>query len=445
VASRQIGLLVLVGLLLVPVVTAQGTGSPVYVADVEGTFTRGTALQIEDALEQAEEADAPLVIRLDTPGGLVESTLEIDRAIARSDVPVLTYVREGGWAQSAGTFIFLMGHPNGMGQGTQIGSAQPIVQSQSGGTQNASEKVTNALVERIRTIADRHDRDPDVAQQFITRNLNLNASEAQRRGMSNHTVGDLRGFLEAVDGRQANVGEATVELDTADAEIRYVEEGLLVQVVEIVGNPQVAFVLFLIGLYGVIFGLAAPGTLVPETIGALALVMGLIGLGLFDAGTSGLLLILLASAFFVAEVLTPTHGVLATAGAIALVLGAIFLLDEPLLSRDYLQRFQIVAVISAIVSGGVALGGVALAVRTRGQPTRDEVEGREAETLTRLDPEGQVAFRGERWGAVTEHGPIPEDRTVVIEAREGLTLTVREPDPPAEQTGRGDDLAAEDD
>jgi membrane-bound serine protease (ClpP class) len=431
VVPRQLWPLLLIALLLVPAATGQEGGSTVFVTDVEGTVTRGTALQVEDAIEEAEEADRPLVIRLDTPGGLVDATLDIGTAVARSDVPVLTYVRGGGWAQSAGTFIFLMGHPNGMANGTQIGSAQPIVQSQSGGTQNASEKVTNALLERIRSIADRNGRNPDVAERFITENLNLNASEAQRRGMSDHTANDVHAFLDAVHGEEANVGEGTRTLATANAQLEHVEEGALVQLVEVVGNPQVAFVLFLIGLYGVIFGLAAPGTLVPETIGALALVLGLVGLGLFDAGTSGLLLILLASAFFVAEIFTPTHGVLATAGAVALVLGAIFLLDEPLLSRDFLHRFQIVAVISAVFSGGVALGAVALAVRTREQPPRDTVEGREAETLSSLDPEGQVFFRGERWKARTaDRQTIAEGRTVVIEGRDGLTLVVRPADAP---------------
>jgi len=446
VTRRRLALvLLLVGVLLVPTVplaTAQSGDSVVFVTDVEGTVTRGTALKVEDAIEQAEAEDAPLVIRLDTPGGLVSSTLEIDRAITRADVPVLTYVRSGGWAQSAGTFVFLMGHPNGMAEGTQIGSAQPISQSQSGGTENASEKVTNALVEKIRNIADRHDRDPDTAELFITENLNLNTSEALDRGMADHRAGSLRAFLEAVDGRSADVGNGTVELDTADAEIVHVEEGLLAQLVEVVGNPQVAFVLFLVGIYGIIFGLAAPGTLVPETIGALALVLGLIGLGLFDASTSGLLLILLASAFFVAEVLTPTHGVLATVGAVALVLGAIFLLDEPLLSRGFLQRFQIVALISAVVSGGVALGAVALAVRTRQQPPHGEAVGQTAETRTELDPDGQVIFHGERWKARSQGGTIPAGTEVVIVKRDGLELLVRSPSEPPPETG--DDASGED-
>lgn len=424
--ARRLVPLLLVALALVPAVAGQDGGNVVYVTDIEGTVTRGTAIQIEDAIGKAEDAGAPLVIRLDTPGGLVSATLDIDRAVARSEVPVLAYVGpSGAWAQSAGTFIFLMGQPNGMAEDTQIGSAQPITSSGSGGTQNASQKVTNALVEKIRSIADRNDRNPEIAERFITENLNLNATNATERGMSDHVSPSLRAFLEDVDGETVERPSGNTTLDIANAEIVHLDRSLLTQLINIVGNPQVSFVLFLIGIYGTIFGLAAPGTLVPETIGALCLVLGLVGLGLFESGTSGILLILLAGTFFVAEVLTPTHGVLTVAGAVALVLGAIFLIDEPLLSRDFLERFQVVALISAVVSGGMVFAAVGIALRTRDQPTRDEVEGRTARVLTPLDPEGMVSFRGERWKARLEEGTAEEDEIVEVADRDGLKLTVR--------------------
>lgn len=428
-SRRKLGLALLALLAVVPAAAAQQAGSRVLVTDVDGTVTRGTTLNVEDAIGEAEEADIPLVLRIDTPGGLVESTLNIDRLVARSKVPVLAYVGpSGAWAQSAGAFIFLGGQPNGMAPNTQVGSAQPIVSSGSGGTENASQKVTNALVEKIRSVADRNGRDPDLAERFITENLNLNASNASRLGISDHVSPTLRAFLEDVHGQTARVGEGNRTLDTANAEIVHHEKDLLVKVVEVVGNPQIAFVLFLVGIYGTIFGLASPGTLVPETIGVLALVLALVGLRLFDVGTVGVLLMLLAAGFFVAEVLTPTHGVLAAAGVVSLLLGVVFLLDEPLLSRGFLERFQVVGLISAIASGGVVLTAVAVAVRTRGRPTRDEVAGKRAQTLSPLDPEGQVLFHGERWKARCEEGSVPEDATVEVLERDGLTLTVRPAD-----------------
>lgn len=399
-------------------------GKQVLVVSIEGTVTRGTAIVVTEAIEEAEERNAPLVIRLDTPGGLVSATLEIKKQIARANVPVLTFVGpRGAFAESAGTFILLMGHPNGMAPNTQIGSAQPIVQG-AGGVQNASSKTTKFLIGQIQEIADRTNRNQTIAKRFITQNLNLNATEALRKGMIDHIEPDLRAFVEAVDGEQAIVGGGTQTLDTDGARLVHVDRGLVAQIVDLISNPQIAFVLFLVGIYGVIFGLAAPGTFVPETIGALSLVLGLIGLGLFNTSTSGLVLILLAALFFVAELFTPTHGVLATAGVVAMILGAIFLIDEPLLSRDFLQTFRTVGIASAVLSGGVVLGAVWVALKTRSQPVEDTVEGNEGEALTRIDPEGQIRVHGERWKARTDEGPIPRGSRVRVLERDGLTLTV---------------------
>ncbi len=409
-----------------------GSGDEVLVMAIDGTVTRGTALHVEDAIEQAEEQDAPLVIRLDTPGGLVAATLDINKAITRADVPVLTYVGpRGAFAESAGTFLLLMGHPNGMAPSTQIGSAQPILQNPGGGIENASSKVTNFLVGQIRNIAERHDRNQTIAEQFITENRNMNETEALETGMADHVSPDLESFVRAVDGEPARVGGDLRTLDTDNARLVEVDKGLLAQLVDLVSNPQIAFILFLVGLYGVIFGLAAPGTFVPETIGALMLVLGLIGLGLFDTSTSGLLLVLLGGVFFVAEIFTPTHGILATAGVAALILGAIFLIDEPLLSRDFLETFRLVAIISAVVSGAVVMGAVWVALRTRGQPAENQLVGETGRTFEALDPEGKIRVHGELWRAISETGEtIVEGEAVVVTDRDGLTATVRRRETP---------------
>lgn len=392
---------------------------------VEGTVTRGTAMHVAEGLEEAEERGVPLVLQLDTPGGLVEATLDINRELARADVPVLTYVGpQGAISQSAGTFMFLMGHPNGMAPSTQIGSAQPITSGAGGGTQNASEKVENFLVGQIRGIAERTERNQSLAELYITENLNQNETEARETGMNDHVAPSLGAFLDRVDGEEAIVGDDRVTLSTEDARVVEVEQGFVADLVDLVSNPQLVFVLFLIGLYGVIFGLAAPGTLVPETIGALSLLLALIGLGLFDTGTSGILLLLLAGTFFVAEVFTPTHGVLAVAGVVSLLLGAAFLVDEPLLGEAFLDTFRTVAVVMAVVSGGLVMGAVWLAVQTRNQPSATTMLGEEGTAKSRLDPDGAVGVHGERWEATAREGPIEAGEAVRVVDRDGLHLTV---------------------
>lgn len=415
-------------------VLAQGDGGNVVLKiSIEGTVTRGTAIHVEQAIEEAEDRGAPLVITLDTPGGLVSSTLEIKKVVARAEVPVLTYVGpRGAFAESAGTFIFLMGHPNGMAPNTQIGSAQPIVQGAGGGVKNASSKVENFLVGQIREIADRTERNASLAERFITENVNLNESAALETGMSDHTSADLQTFLEDVDGEQALVQGEKITLRTADAQVVELDKGALSKTVELISNPQIAFILFLVGVYGVIFGLAAPGTFVPETIGAILLVLGLIGLGLFDTSTSGLLLLLLGAVFFVAEVFTPTHGILATAGVVAVILGAIFLLDEPLLSRDFLSTFRWVGIISAVVSGGVVLTAVFVAVRVRDRPVETDMVGDIAVVTQPLDPHGKVRVRGEYWNATSTGDRVEQGEKALVVERDGLHLTLE----PAEEDER---------
>lgn len=415
-------LALLAPMLVTPV--AQAQGNQVLLVEVDGVVTRGTALHIQDAIDEASERGVPLVLQLDTPGGLVDATLDIFRSIEQAEVPVLTYVGpRGGFAASAGTFILLMGHPSGMAPNTQIGSAQPIQQSPSGGTESAGNKTVNFLVQRIQDIADRSGRNQTIAKRFITENLNLNETAALRAGMIDVVSPDVQSFLDEVDGRSAIVGSSVVRLDTADAQIVPYEKGLMVELIEIVGNPQIAFVLFLAGLYGVIFGLANPGTYVPETIGALLLVMALIGLGLFSTSIAGILLLLLAGVFFVAEVFTPTHGILTAAGVVALVLAGIFLVTEPLLPPSFFRQFFIVAIVSALVSGAGVIGAVTLALKAQQRPVATLV-GSRARVTKRLDPEGQVHVHGERWKAVAEEGPIEVDEEVVVVARDGLTLTV---------------------
>lgn len=423
---KRVLVALLVALLVAPAASTlaqSGGGNEVVAVKVEGTVTRGTAMHVQAALEEAEERNAPLLVQLDTPGGLVSATLDINKALARAEVPVLTYVGpRGAIAESAGTFMMLMGHPNGMAPNTQIGSAEPVAGGPGGG--NVSDKTVNFLVGQIRGIAERTDRNQTVAEQFITENLNLNESRAQQLGMADHVEPSRRAFLDAVHGEQAKVGEGEVTLDTEDARIVEVERGATADLIDLVSNPQIAFLLFLVGIYGVIFGLAAPGTFVPETIGALALVLALIGLGLFDTSTSGIVLILLASLFFVSEVFTPTHGVLTVAGVVAMILGALFLLDEPLLGAEFLSTFRTVAIVAAIASGGVVLFAVWIAFRTRDQPASQDMVGEEGTTASTLDPDGRVRAHGELWNATADRPPIPEGEPVRVIERDGLHLTV---------------------
>lgn len=425
---RAVALCLLLAPLLVP--GASADGHEVVVARIGDVVDRGTAIYIKEALDEAQRRGVPLVIELDTPGGLVDATLDIDRLLASAEVPVLTYVGPGGgaFAASAGTFILLMGQPSGMADGASIGSAQPIQVGPGGGSQNASAKVENFLVERIRSIAERTGRDPDIAQRYVTENLNQGATEAIATGMADVQADTLRAFLQAVDGMQARVHGGEVVLTTADARIVRVEPGTLAGTVSLLSDPTLASILLLVGVYSLIFGLANPGTYVPETIGALLLLLGLIGMGLFGVTTAGFLLMLLAAVLLVAEVLTPTHGVLTAVGVITLVLAVVFLIDDPLLPHGFVRQFLFAGYGMAVVTGGVVLAVVTVAMRSRRQPVTDRSIGQHGTALERLDPEGAVEMWGEVWAARAE-GTVEEGRPVRVVGREGMVLRVEEAQP----------------
>ncbi len=406
------------------VAPAEGASHEVHVATLDGIITKGTAAYVQDAIDDAEAAGVPLVLLLETPGGLVDATLDIHKSILRARIPVMTFVGPvGAEAASAGTIILLMGHPAGMAPQTQIGSAQPITTSPDGESKAAGDKVENFLVERMHQIAERTGRNASLAERFITENLNMGAQDALDAGLIDSVSQDVETFIRDMHGREAIVGDSgSVVLDTRNARVRHVEPGVLPQTLDILGNPQVAFVLFMVGLYGLIFGLTNPGTYVPETIGALALLLALIGFGLFDQRTAGLLLMLLAIVFFVAEAFTPTNGLLTIVGVVALVAAAIMVLDEPLLPRGFIQVFRWTAITMAVVSGAVAGFAAWLAAQTRGIPVA-QAAGTSGTAITDISPHGKVMVGGEIWSATAAEA-IAKGQAVEVTGRQGLRITV---------------------
>lgn len=432
-----LSLALLLGGAFAPLVQAQQ--SKVYVVAIDDVVGQGTVLDVERAVEIAERDDAPLMVRLSTPGGLVTSTREIVEVLLNADVPVITYVGpSGSFAFSAGTYILLSGHVAAMNNGTSIGSAMPVTSGPTG-TSQASNKTINALASFMRSIAESRDRPVKLAEGMVRNNTDYTAREAAEADLVNVTGATLRDVLEKIDGRTVDLDTGrSVTLETGDARIEVIEPGLTSQLYRIVGNPQITFFLILIGMYGLIFGFAAGGTYVPETIGAVLLMLGLFGLGLFDFSTAALLLIGLAVIFFIAEALTPTHGILTTAGAVTLAIGALMLpSQEPLLGRAWIEGFQLVVVGMAVFTGGfffvVLTYGIRSLLRTEPHEPLDRRQGKAVRRIDRGET-GTVRVRGELWRATLAEGAeaIARGDPVVVVGREGLTLEVRRREPEEE-------------
>lgn len=415
-----------------PATAATPDNSPtVYSIDVTGPITAGNAAQIRRGIQTAADQGAQaLVLRLDTPGGLVTATLDIVQEVLSAEVPVLVLVApRGAIAASAGSFLLLSGHVAAMAPGTTTGAAMPVALSPAGeAPETADDKTVLFLAGHIRSIASERGRPPEVAERFVTENLTLETTEALDSGVIDLVAEDLRDLLQRVHGREIALPGPDRTLNTRDAEIRHLEMTRAERLTDLVSNPQLTFILILIGVYGLVIGFNSPGTFVPEVLGAICLVLGLYGLGLFEISIAALLMIVLGIGLLVAEAFTPTFGVLAVGGTVSLVLGILFLPTEPLMPARWFAMFRLMATgvgISASVFMVVLLRGILRLRRSRVVHGDAEFNGLRALVVEPCDPSGLVRVQGEIWEAQSADGQlIPEGDSAIVTGRRGMVLLV---------------------
>ncbi len=420
------------------------SGRPrILVVDVEGTVTAGKAQflreSIADAVEQ--ELDA-IIVRLDTPGGLVDSTLEIIRDLLNVTIPVVTYVYpRGGIAASAGTFILMAGHVAAMSPGTTVGAAMPVQMQPGGGeTRTADDKTVEFLAGHMTNIAEVRGRPAETARRFVTENLTLGADAALEEGMIEVIADDMAYLISQLHGRVVEISGEEVHLATRDAELIELEMTTRQLVMDFISDPQVAFLLLMLGMYGIFFGLNMPGTFVPETLGAIALVLALFGLGMFSVDALGVVLIVVAIVLFVAEAFTPTFGFLTTAGVIFLVLGALLMPVEPMMPEEWFQTFIATVLGMAVVTVAFFILVITKVIQSRNKPAVHEdlgMKGYEGSVMDALDPTGSVKIRGEWWNARSASGePVPVGTVVRVARQRGMELVVEPVGDSSSTTGR---------
>ncbi len=398
-------------------------------------ITAGTASFVRRQIKLATEADAEaLVIMMDTPGGLVDATLELNRVIRGAPFPVIVYVAPvGAIAASAGAFLLLSGDIAAMASGTTVGAAQPVAMTPDGSADPAEDKTTELLAGHIRSIAKETDRPEDVAGRFVTENLTLRYDEAIEKEVADLQADSLQELLTEIDGWEIQKGGEKITLETANAPIRNVQMDSRESFQNWVSNPQIAFILLMLGIMGLYFGLSMPGTLVPEVAGGLMLVLGIYGMGLFDTSTTGIVLLVLGVALIVAEVFTTGFGFLGIGGAVALLVGAILLPIEPLMAQDWYETF-ITTVFGIVIGVAIIMLVVVQRLIASRRNRREEAKffyGPErAEAVDKLPPSGAgvVKVRGELWKArnTGEEEISPEEKVKVV-GQEGLILLVELP------------------
>ncbi|BBM68171.1 NfeD family protein [Rhodothermus marinus] len=427
----------LLWLMLLPM-PAQTPAPVVYRLALEDEpITPATFRFIRRGLREATENGAVcLVVEMDTPGGLVEATRDIVQLFLRSPIPIVVYVTPpGARAASAGVFITLAAHVAAMAPGTHIGAAHPV---QLGGGPAAppdtarvdpmSEKILNDAVAWARALAQYRGRNADWAARAVSESQTLTAREAVAQNVVDLLAPSLDSLLVLLDGRNVALDGQSVTLQTAGATVHTIERWWGERILAALSNPNIAFLLLMLGFYGLLFELYTPGWGIPGTLGAIFLMLGFYGLSILPVNYVGLALLVLGLGMLVAEAFVPSFGLLTVGGVVCLILGGLMLVESPM-GFPKVSAALVVPVALATALIALFLLGNALRIQRRPARVGDEtLIGQQAVAREDFVPEGDhfqgyVFIHGEWWRACST-APVRAGQPVRIERREGLCLWV---------------------
>jgi len=404
---------------------ASAAPAPVATIELEGVISPVTLRLVGIAIDraQAERAQA-LVILLDTPGGLERSMRAIVQRMMNAEVPVIVFVSPtGARAASAGVFITMAAHVAAMSPATNIGAASPVAM---GGTADKTmmKKVENDSAAFIRTVALERGRNAEWAEKAVRQAVAITEREALKLKVIDLVADSLPDLLDKVDGRTIKLPKSTVTLATKGAPLRPIEIGFRDRFLNVITDPNVAYVLMMLGMLGLFFELSNPGVILPGVIGGISLILAFFAFQSLPINYAGLLLILFGIVLLIAEIKIVSHGVLAIGGMVSMALGSLMLFDAP--EVGFRVSWWIIGSTVAATTG-IFLFVVAAGVRALGRPPSTGAEGlvgRIATVRERLGPEGQVMVSGEIWRAVAEGEPLEPGAQVRIVGVNGLTLRV---------------------
>jgi len=400
--------------------------STVSTLQIDGVISPVTVRLVSNAIDRAKaDGVEALIILLDTPGGLERSMRSIVQSLLNAPVPVVVYVSPtGARAASAGVFITLAGHVAAMAPATNIGAAHPVAVGGGQIDKESMKKIENDAAAFIRTVALERGRNVDWAEKAVRQSVSATEREALKLGIIDVIADSLPDLLAKVDGRQVKTSGGMVTLHTKGATAKAIEIGWRDRFLHLITDPNIAYVLLMLGMLGLFFELANPGVIVPGVIGGISLILAFFAFQQLPLNWAGLLLILFGIVLLVAEIKVVSHGVLTIGGVIAILLGSIMLVNTPEMPLRVSWKV-IIPVVGA--TAGIFVFAVSAGIRAqlRRPATGSEwLIGEVAVVRTPLDPEGQVFVRGELWRAVSQTGGVGEGERVRIVGVEGLTLRV---------------------
>ena len=408
--------------------------SPVFAANqivvvkISGAINPAVSQFVSQEIHQAnEEQQALIIFNMDTPGGLDTSMRQIIKEIQNSHVPVASFVSpSGSRAASAGTFITIASHIAAMAPGTNIGAAHPVNMMGSNNEQETTleKKMVNDAAAYIRSLAELRNRNSHWAELAVVKSVSISAEEAKRLNVIDLIAGNVESLALTIDGRKIQTASGVMILKTAGLEIVYHEMSPRLKMLDIISNPNVAYVLMMIGVVGLYFEMSNPGLIFPGVIGAVSMVLSLYAMQTLPIDYAGLLLVLLGALFFIAEIGVMSYGLLSLAGVISMFLGSTMLIDseDPAMqiSKDILYPTLGLAIVFSI-------GILIFATRTRNLKKQGGADGMLGEigiVKETLNPNGRVLVHGELWEAECE-GKIMEGEHVIVESVVGLKVRVK--------------------
>ena len=430
-----------------------GAGGTAQVFYIDGPIGPATASFVQSSLETAQLRNAEvIIIAIDTPGGLVDSMRTIIRSILNSPIPIVTYVfPSGARAASAGTYILYASHIAAMAPATNLGAATPVqidpgvfpspgkapdkdqdTSDEKDAEESSSPKKPQGAMEKkmiqdavafIRSLAQLRSRNADWAEKAVTQGASLPVSEALELNVIDLVATDINDLLKQLDGWEVAVGQKQVVLNTVNLNIQTIEPSWRIKFLSTITNPNIVFILMLIGIYGVIFEFSSPGSIGPGIIGVICLLFGLYALNVLPLNFTGLVLLILGLALMVVEAFIPSFGILGVSGLISFVLGAAMLFDPEI--PGFNISWKVIGV-SAVASGAFlifVLGHIWKAHRRPVITGNQRLIGRDGKVLTWSSGRGFVLVGGERWRALGAENILPGDR-VEVKTCSGLELSV---------------------
>ncbi|MCB2204256.1 nodulation protein NfeD [bacterium] len=402
--------------------------------EINGSINPASAKYVCDAVRDADgEGYHAVLLQLNTPGGLLKATRDMVSAFLSSPVPVIVYVAPGGaQAASAGAFITMAGHIAAMAPGTNIGAAHPITMGEGQNIADSTNipltKATNDAAAFARTIAEKRGRNVAWAERAVRGSSSITETEALRDSVIDIIAENERELLRSIDGRKVQTASGVVTLRTADAEVEWRAMNFQQEILDILSDPNIAYILLMLGMYGLFFELYNPGAIFPGVVGGICLILAFYSMNTLPVNYAGLALIIFGVILFLLEIKIVSHGLLSVGGIISLFFGSLMLIESPPGVEFMEVSLSVIITVTACTAAFfLFVVGKGIAIMRR-KPTTG-IEGLLSElgkTRETIDPVGSISVHGEIWKARSRGERIPSDATVRVVAIENLTLVVEE-------------------